>query len=120
MELKKVNENFRGESWILTDERLGEMVIHFTRAGFARGGVSHDQQERFIIIDGTIKINGDELRRAADWDSDFFIDPDDLHYFVSETDSIVFEIHPLNTKTEYDPEMRKKVEDINSNKRSKL
>jgi hypothetical protein len=114
MQLKKEHEDFRGEIWTLTDPRIGEMTLLFTKAGYARGGCVHDQVERFILLDGEIELNGMHLDLGDPInESDVFFIINKPHYFKSLTDSVVLEIKPIGTKTERDPIMRKKVQEVN-------
>jgi hypothetical protein len=115
MQLKKEHEDFRGEIWTLTDPRIGEMTLLFTKAGYARGGCVHDQVERFILLDGEIELNGMrvDLGQLIINESDVTFIHGKPHYFKSLTDSVVLEIKPIGTKTERDPIMRKKVQEIN-------
>ena len=118
MELKKVNEDKRGEIWTLTDDRFGEMTILFTKAGFARGGCVHDQPEKLITLTGEIIYyeENEPARCVPYYHPIVYIDQYKAHGFKSVMNSVVLEIKSVVTKTKYDPQMRKKVEDINAAK----
>jgi len=123
MQLKKEHEDFRGEIWTVTDPRIGEMTLLFTKAGYARGGCVHDQEERLYVLKGDVIIyisnqHWDEGIKGTAKDSTpdinhMHFNKNQPHGFKSDTDSIVLEIKPISTKTERDPIMRKKVQEIN-------
>lgn len=93
MKLQKIHEDDRGSIEILTEDiPFEEVTIFQTKEGYARGGCIHEKNDEicFVLSGKVTYVVGDKTYHAETGAS-ILVPRNTPHYYVSETDSILFE-----------------------------
>jgi len=124
VELVPIHKDERGEilavKGLLEDNR--EFTFLGVKAGFARGGCLHTEDEWFVVINGKIKVViGNEEKLFSKGES-ALLPKGTPHAFVGVEDSIVAEWGIKTQEKENDikdKELREKVDSINKQRRGR-
>jgi len=119
LEIKKVSDDKRGSIYSIVGDDLKqyhEIVLLFTKKGFARGGCIHPKNdEHIVIVEGSVEYHiGNDIIPMKNGNIEVI--PENIrHYMISKTDSIVIEWGPYaDEKNIKDKKYREIVDEINS------
>jgi len=115
LKLNRIYEDKRGEIYTITDKDDNEITILITRAGKARGGCIHQEEEHILVLSGYAEYNINDSINYCHKGGGLIIPRDTPHYYISHTDSVILEWGASFNNTIKDKETRKIVEDINGN-----
>lgn len=113
MKIEKVNEDSRGEVFVITGgpKKYDRLVLLTTKSGYARGGDYHKKsKQNCTVIDGcmlyTLKGSPTLVLKAGDT----VVSPRNIpHIFFALKDSLMMEWGPKRKDAYFDKEMRSEV-----------